>query len=58
MLDPNTAATLPLEAIHDLCDDLIEAHRRLLPEGIQPHDDPIMARHPGSTGHSGPEGET
>jgi alpha-galactosidase len=57
MLDPNTAASLTLAAIRDLCDDLIEAHGRLLPDGIRPHDDVIMAWHPGSAAHHGPEGE-
>lgn len=28
MLDPNTAATLPLDDIRRMCDDLIEAHRK------------------------------
>ncbi|XVQ84383.1 hypothetical protein ACQP2K_37050 [Microbispora siamensis] len=36
MLDPNTAATLPLPAIEALCDELIEAHGDLLPEGVRP----------------------
>ncbi|MBB6347045.1 alpha-galactosidase [Nonomuraea muscovyensis] len=35
MLDPNTAATLPLPAIEALCDELIEAHGGLLPEAIR-----------------------
>ncbi|MFG3436928.1 alpha-galactosidase [Nonomuraea sp. NPDC047897] len=35
MLDPNTAATLPLPAIEALCDELIEAHGELLPEAIR-----------------------
>ena len=34
MLDPNTSATLPLSAIEDLCDELIDAHGALLPGGI------------------------
>ncbi|GAA2904387.1 alpha-glucosidase/alpha-galactosidase [Streptosporangium fragile] len=34
MLDPNTSATLPVSAIDDLCDELIDAHRTLLPAGI------------------------
>jgi alpha-galactosidase len=34
-LDPNTAATLRLEEIHNLCDELIDAHGDLLPEGIR-----------------------
>jgi alpha-galactosidase/6-phospho-beta-glucosidase family protein len=35
MVDPNTAATLPLPAIEALCDELIDAHGALLPEGIR-----------------------
>ncbi|MEV0195614.1 alpha-glucosidase/alpha-galactosidase [Nonomuraea sp. NPDC050691] len=35
MLDPNTAATLPLPAIEEMCDELIEAHGELLPEAIR-----------------------
>jgi len=31
MLDPNTAATLPLTTIAELCDEMAEAHRGLLP---------------------------
>jgi alpha-galactosidase len=31
MLDPHTAAELTLDQIHDLCDDLIEAHGSMLP---------------------------
>lgn len=31
MLDPHTAAELPLDRIRDLCDDLIAAHGKLLP---------------------------
>jgi alpha-galactosidase len=34
-LDPNTGATLPLHAIHALCDELIAAHGALLPAGIR-----------------------
>jgi alpha-galactosidase len=34
MLDPNTAASLPLTAIAKLCDEMIEAHRDLLPAAI------------------------
>ncbi|MEV4175269.1 hypothetical protein [Nonomuraea sp. NPDC049709] len=34
MLDPNTSATLPVPAIEALCDELIDAHRALLPAGI------------------------
>ena len=58
MLDPNTAATLTLGAIHDLCDDLIEAHGDRLPSGIGAHDDMVVASHPESAGHHGPEGNT
>ena len=57
MLDPNTAATLTLAAIHDLCDELIEAHGDLLPAGIGRRDDMIMPRHPASAGHQGTEGK-
>lgn len=35
MLDPNAAATLTLDQIHDLCDELIEAHGELMPAGIR-----------------------
>jgi alpha-galactosidase len=35
MLDPNAAATLTLDRIVALCDELIEAHGDLLPEGIR-----------------------
>ena len=35
MVDPNTAATLTLSEIVELCDELIEAHGQLLPEGIR-----------------------
>ncbi|MBN6052883.1 hypothetical protein JYK22_13175, partial [Nonomuraea sp. RK-328] len=35
LLDPNTAATLPLRRIRELVDDLIAAHGDLLPEGIR-----------------------
>jgi alpha-galactosidase len=31
MVDPNTAATLSVDAIWALCDDMVEAHRDLLP---------------------------
>ena len=31
MMDPNTGATLRLDQIHDLCDELIEAHKQYLP---------------------------
>ena len=32
MLDPHTAAELDLEQIHNLVDDLLEAHQGWLPE--------------------------
>ncbi len=35
MLDPNTAATLTIDQIVAMCDDLIEAHGELIPEGIR-----------------------
>ena len=35
LLDPNTAATLTIDQIVTMCDDLIEAHGDLLPEGIR-----------------------
>jgi alpha-galactosidase len=35
LLDPNTAATLTTRQIVEMCDDLIEAHGDLLPEGIR-----------------------
>jgi alpha-galactosidase len=35
MLDPNTSATLTLQQIHDLVDDMIAAHGDALPEGIR-----------------------
>jgi alpha-galactosidase len=31
MMDPNTGATLRVDQIHDLCDELIEAHKQYLP---------------------------
>jgi alpha-galactosidase len=34
LLDPNTAATLTLDEVDALCDDLTEAHRDLLPEAL------------------------
>jgi alpha-galactosidase len=37
LLDPNTAATLTTDQIVAMCDDLIEAHGELLPEGIRGH---------------------
>jgi alpha-galactosidase len=35
MVDPNTAATLTVDAIWALCNDLVEAHRDLLPEALR-----------------------
>jgi alpha-galactosidase len=35
LLDPNTAATLTTQQIVSMCDDLIEAHGALMPEGIR-----------------------
>jgi alpha-galactosidase len=35
LLDPNTAATLTTAQIVAMCDDLIEAHGDLIPEGIR-----------------------
>ena len=35
LLDPNTAATLTTRQIVSMCDDLIEAHGALMPEGIR-----------------------
>jgi alpha-galactosidase len=35
LVDPNTAATLTTEQIVAMCDDLIEAHGALMPEGIR-----------------------
>jgi alpha-galactosidase len=35
MLDPNAGATLTVEAIHDMVDELIVAHGDLLPKGIR-----------------------
>jgi len=35
MLDPNTGATLTPDQIVALCDELIEAHGDLMPEGIR-----------------------
>ncbi len=35
LLDPNTGATLTTSQIVELCDDLIEAHGDLMPEGIR-----------------------
>jgi len=35
MMDPNTAASLPVEEIWRLCDALVEAHGELLPEPLR-----------------------
>jgi alpha-galactosidase len=35
MVDPNTSATLTTEQIVAMCDDLIEAHGALMPQGIR-----------------------
>jgi alpha-galactosidase len=35
LLDPNTAATLTTQQVVSMCDDLIEAHGALMPEGIR-----------------------
>jgi len=35
LLDPNTAATLTTDQVIAMCDDLIEAHGELMPEGIR-----------------------
>lgn len=35
LLDPNTAATLSIDEIVQLCDELIDAHGQLMPEGIR-----------------------
>jgi alpha-galactosidase len=35
LLDPNTAATLTLDEIDALCDDLTRAHGELLPEKLR-----------------------
>ncbi|MDF2705135.1 MAG: glycoside hydrolase family 4 [Nonomuraea muscovyensis] len=35
LLDPNTAATLPVHRVRELVDELIAAHGDLLPEGIR-----------------------
>ena len=37
MVDPNTAATLNVDQIADLCDELTAAHGDLLPEPLRPH---------------------
>jgi alpha-galactosidase len=35
LLDPNTAATLPVERIVDLVDELVDVHGELIPEPIR-----------------------
>jgi alpha-galactosidase len=35
LLDPNTAATLSIDEIVQVCDELIDAHGQLIPEGIR-----------------------
>jgi alpha-galactosidase len=35
MVDPNTAATLSVDAIWALCDEMVAAHRDLLPESLR-----------------------
>ncbi len=35
MLDPNAGATLTIDAIRAMVDELIDAHGELLPEGIR-----------------------
>jgi alpha-galactosidase len=35
MLDPNVSATLTLDQIHDMVDDLIEAHGDMIPDAIR-----------------------
>ncbi|MEV7629672.1 alpha-glucosidase/alpha-galactosidase [Actinoplanes sp. NPDC089786] len=35
MVDPNTAATLSVDAIWDLCNELVAAHRELLPTALR-----------------------
>ncbi len=35
LVDPNTAATLTVDAIHELCDALTAAHGDLLPEALR-----------------------
>jgi len=35
LLDPNTAATLSIAEIVQVCDELIDAHGQLIPEGIR-----------------------
>jgi len=50
MLDPTTAATLTLDEIDALCDELARAHGELIPVGLRPTDTtPIAAPFAGST---------
>jgi alpha-galactosidase len=35
MVDPNTAATLSVDAIWSMCNDMVEAHREFLPEALR-----------------------
>jgi alpha-galactosidase len=35
MVDPNTAATLTVEQIWELCDELTAAHGDLMPESLR-----------------------
>jgi len=35
MADPNTAATLPVERIWELCDELTAAHGDLIPAALR-----------------------
>jgi alpha-galactosidase len=37
LVDPNTAATLTVDRIADMVDDLIDAHGELIPEPIRRH---------------------
>jgi alpha-galactosidase len=38
MLDPNAAATLTLDEIDELCDELTAAHRDALPAALRPQE--------------------
>jgi alpha-galactosidase len=44
MLDPNAGATLTIEAIRAMVDELIEAHGDLMPEGIRAPSSPLQPR--------------
>jgi alpha-galactosidase len=44
MLDPNAGATLTIAQIHDMVDELIEAHGELLPAGIRAATAPAARR--------------